>query len=40
LHDKFCIGPTLRFSLGIYNNEEDIKYATNILKQAVLRGLS
>ena len=40
LHDKFCIGPTLRFSLGIYTNEEDIKYASNALKEAVLGGLS
>jgi len=40
LHDKFCIGPTLRFSLGIYTNEDDIKYASNSLKEAVLRGLA
>lgn len=40
LHDKFCIGPTLRFSLGIYTNEDDIKYAANSLKEAVLSGLS
>lgn len=40
LHDRFGFGPTLRFSLGIYNTEEDIKYASNRLKQAVLRGLA
>jgi len=40
LHDKFCVGPTLRFSLGIYTTEEDIKYACNKLKEAVLRGAS
>lgn len=39
LHDKLCNGPSLRFSLGIYNNQEDMKYATNMLKQAVLMGL-
>ena len=40
LHDKFCVGPTLRFSLGIYSNKEDLKYAANSLKEAVLQGLS
>jgi len=40
LHDKFCTGPTLRFSLGIYTNEGDMKYAANALKEAVLQGLS
>ncbi len=39
LHDKFCVGPTLRFSLGIYTNESDMKYAANSLKEAVLSGL-
>lgn len=39
LHDKLCVGPSLRFSLGIYNNEDDLKYAANMLKQAVLRGM-
>ena len=39
LHDKLCVGPSLRFSLGIYNNQEDLKYAANMLKQAVLRGM-
>ncbi len=40
LHDKFCVGPSLRFSLAVYTNSEDIKYASNMLKQAVLRGLN
>jgi len=40
LHDKFCVGPSLRFSLAIYTNEEDLKYAANMLKQAVLQGLN
>ena len=40
LHDKFCVGPTLRFSLGIYSNDSDLKYAANSLKEAVLQGLS
>lgn len=40
LHDKFCVGPTLRFSLGIYSNETDLKYAANTLKEAVLQGIS
>jgi len=40
LHDKFCVGPTLRFSLGIYTNADDIKYACNSLKEAVLGGLA
>lgn len=39
LHDKFCVGPTLRFSLGIYSNGSDLKYAANSLKEAVLQGL-
>lgn len=39
LHDKFCVGPSLRFSLAIYNNEKDVQYAANMLKQAVLLGL-
>lgn len=39
LHDRFCVGPTLRFSLGIYSNESDLKYAANSLKEAVLQGL-
>jgi len=39
LHDRFKIGPTLRFSLGIYNNESDMKYAANAVKEAVLSGL-
>jgi len=30
----------LRFSLGIYSNKEDLKYAANSLKEAVLQGLS
>ncbi len=40
LHDRFCVGPTLRFSLGIYSNEADLKYAANSLKEAVLQGLN
>ncbi len=39
LHDKFCVGPSLRFSLAIYNSEQDVLYAANMLKQAVLLGL-
>ena len=39
LHDKFKVGPSLRFSLGIYTNEEDLKYAANALKEAVLSGI-
>jgi cysteine desulfurase / selenocysteine lyase len=39
LHDRFSNGPTLRFSLAIYNNKDEMKYAANILKQAVLSGL-
>ncbi len=40
LHDRFGVGPTVRFSLGIYNNREDVIYAANSLKEAVLSGLS
>jgi len=40
LHDRFGIGPTMRFSLGIYNDESDLEYAAKSLKEAVLRGLS
>lgn len=40
LHDKFKVGPSLRYSLGIYTNEEDLKYAANALKEAVLSGIS
>lgn len=40
LHDKLCVGPSLRFSLAIYTNEDDLKYAANMLKQAVLQGLN
>lgn len=36
LHDALGVGPTLRASLGIYNNEEDIKRFANLLKEAVL----
>lgn len=39
LHDKFDVGPSLRFSLGIYTNEDDLKYAANSLKEAVLSGI-
>ena len=38
LHDRFNVGPSLRFSLGIYTNEDDLKYAANSLKEAVLSG--
>ncbi|MGI6423278.1 MAG: aminotransferase class V-fold PLP-dependent enzyme [Candidatus Dojkabacteria bacterium] len=38
LHDRFEVGPSLRFSFGIYNNGEDVKYAANALKEAVLSG--
>lgn len=39
LHDKFEVGPSLRFSLGIYTNEDDLKYAANAIKEAVLSGI-
>jgi len=39
LHDRFCFGPTIRLSLGIYSNESDLKYAANSIKEAVLQGL-
>lgn len=39
LHDRFGVGPTVRFSFGIYSSREDVKQASNALKQAVLRGL-
>jgi len=39
LHDKLCVGPSLRFSIAIYNNEEDVLYAANMLKEAVLSGV-
>lgn len=37
LHEKFDKGPTMRVSFGIYNNEDDIKRATQIIKEGVLR---
>jgi cysteine desulfurase / selenocysteine lyase len=40
LHDNYGTGPTLRFSFGIYNNLEDVKYCTKVIKEAVLRGLT
>ncbi len=40
LHDRFHTGPTIRFSLGIYSTQQDLKYAANSLKEAVLRGLN
>lgn len=39
LHDRFNVGPSLRFSLGIYTNKEDLKFAANSLKEAVLSGI-
>jgi cysteine desulfurase/selenocysteine lyase len=39
LHDRFGVGPTVRFSFGIYSSRDDVKQASNALKQAVLRGL-
>lgn len=36
LHDVFHVGPTLRASFGIYNNEEDVKRFSQSLKEAVL----
>lgn len=36
LHDAFHVGPTLRASFGIYNNEEDVKRFSQCLKEAVL----
>ncbi len=40
LHDRFCFGPTIRISLGIYSNEADLKYTANSIKEAVLQGLN
>jgi cysteine desulfurase/selenocysteine lyase len=37
LHDKFDVGPTIRVSLGIYNDEKDIDRASQLIKQGVLR---
>jgi cysteine desulfurase/selenocysteine lyase len=37
LHDIFEVGPTMRVSLGIYSNEEDIDKAAQLIKQGVLR---
>jgi cysteine desulfurase/selenocysteine lyase len=37
LHDKFEVGPTMRVSLGIYNDEKDIDKAAQLIKQGVLR---
>lgn len=36
LHDRFKIGPTMRMSLGIYNNIDDVKTFSKLLKEAVL----
>lgn len=36
LHDRFKVGPTMRVSIGIYNNKEDIKTFAKTLKEAVL----
>lgn len=36
LHDRFNIGPTMRMSLGIYNDLEDIRVFSRLLKEAVL----
>ena len=37
LHEKFDRGPTMRASFGIYNTEEDVKRASQIIKEGVLR---
>jgi cysteine desulfurase/selenocysteine lyase len=37
LHDKFNMGPTLRVSLGIYTDGQDIDKAAQLIKQGVLR---
>jgi cysteine desulfurase/selenocysteine lyase len=37
LHERFDKGPTMRVSFGIYNNEEDVKRAAQIIKEGVLR---
>jgi cysteine desulfurase/selenocysteine lyase len=37
LHEKFNKGPTMRVSLGIYNDSEDIEKAAQFIKQGVLR---
>jgi cysteine desulfurase/selenocysteine lyase len=37
LHEKFNRGPTMRVSLGIYNDSEDIEKAAQLIKQGVLR---
>jgi len=36
LHDVFKVGPTMRASFGIYNNDEDVKVFAQFLKEAVL----
>jgi len=36
LHDRFKIGPTMRMSLGVYNNIDDVKTFSKLLKEAVL----
>lgn len=37
LHEKFHRGPTMRVSLGIYNDSKDIDIAAKLIKQGVLR---
>ncbi|KKP77655.1 MAG: Cysteine desulfurase [candidate division WS6 bacterium GW2011_GWF1_35_23] len=36
LHDRFKVGPTMRMSLGIYNNIDDVKTFSKLLKEALL----
>ncbi len=36
IHDRFKVGPTMRMSLGIYNNIDDVKTFSKLLKEAVL----
>ena len=37
LHEKFKRGPTMRVSLGIYNDSKDVDNAAKLIKEGVLR---
>jgi len=39
LHERFGLGPTIRVSLGIYTDQEDIDRSIQIIKQGVLRSV-
>lgn len=36
LHDRFKVGPTMRMSLGVYNDSNDVRTFAKLLKEAVL----